>query len=1001
MREAANPPASCRSLFFWAWDDTLEPDEIRRQIRLMHRQGVGGFFMHSRFGLETPYLGEAWDRAVRAAVDEARAQGMEAWIYDEDRWPSGFCGGKVQQAVGGLQGLTMEVTGKEAYAPEGTEVAFWEARVEGDDLLEVREIADPASCTLPTLLVLRLERSGPSPWFNGYPPPDNLNPASEAAFLAFTHAHYFALEGEEFGRTVKGAFTDEPSLHDRHAAFPPKRGWIPWTKGMRPWVAETLGYDWIPYAPHFYFRSPESPWVRHDYWHAVALRYEACYSGQIGSWCRSHGIAFTGHFLQEDRLGLSTRVNGSIMPHYTHQDICGIDLLGEQTDEYLTLKQCASVVHQYAKGGMLVETYAGGGWQFTFEAMKWMGDWMYALGVTRRCQHLALYSLRGCRKRDYPPCFNYQNTWYGKLGILEAYFARLSAVLSQGSPVRDVLLLHPASTAWTQVGCSPYGNPVRRNERDIAPADQLGRRLNALLKWLCGEHYDVDLVDETLLERDGAVVDGALRLASASYRLVVVPEIDSVYPSTLSLLEEYAAEGGTVVVYRTVPSRKGGHPDRAVRSFFASCPFALDEEALLSLITSRVPRPVSVTEGGVQCRAVLAQLRRKGTVGYLFLANNDRECAHEIDVSCVAGGNVVAVDPFTGEERPVRRSEDGSWHERLEATGSRLYRIEEGVPQEQAPSRPRLRMVRRVPVSGPFRFRLDQPNVLTLDKCRYRLAGGPTSGEMEVWEAQQEVRSRLGMVSLLDDEIAQRYTWDTVPHPADGTPLELRFRFRSSIAFPGTLVVETPERFSITLDGRAVDAAPSGYFLDRSFAALPLGRVAGGEHEIVLACGYRNAMELEAVYLTGPFGVSPEREVTALGGSLEAGDWTAQGLFHYPGSVTYLVPFAAEKGERVELRLPRWQGTLVTVLYAGKEHAVVAHGTSSLDLGPAPDDGDGVIEVTVWGSLRNMLGPLHLPEEPAMTGPASFTTKGDGRYHVLPYGLGEGAELGLYEEERP
>lgn len=51
--------------------------------------------MHSRIGLATPYLSEEWFRLVAACVDEAHRQKMEAWLYDEDRWPSEAAGGLV------------------------------------------------------------------------------------------------------------------------------------------------------------------------------------------------------------------------------------------------------------------------------------------------------------------------------------------------------------------------------------------------------------------------------------------------------------------------------------------------------------------------------------------------------------------------------------------------------------------------------------------------------------------------------------------------------------------------------------------------------------------------------------------------------------------------------------------------------------------------------------------------------------------------------------------
>ena len=51
--------------------------------------------MHSRTGLITEYLGEKWFRLIRNCAEYGAAKGMESWIYDEDRWPSGTCGGLV------------------------------------------------------------------------------------------------------------------------------------------------------------------------------------------------------------------------------------------------------------------------------------------------------------------------------------------------------------------------------------------------------------------------------------------------------------------------------------------------------------------------------------------------------------------------------------------------------------------------------------------------------------------------------------------------------------------------------------------------------------------------------------------------------------------------------------------------------------------------------------------------------------------------------------------
>ena len=90
-----NVPKKYRPIPFWSWNEKLETAETREQIRKMDEAGIGGFFMHARGGLQTEYMGEEWFENVEASIDEAEKTGMYAWAYDENGWPSGFGGGKV------------------------------------------------------------------------------------------------------------------------------------------------------------------------------------------------------------------------------------------------------------------------------------------------------------------------------------------------------------------------------------------------------------------------------------------------------------------------------------------------------------------------------------------------------------------------------------------------------------------------------------------------------------------------------------------------------------------------------------------------------------------------------------------------------------------------------------------------------------------------------------------------------------------------------------------
>ncbi len=95
LKQLQNPANMYRGKPFWSWNGELDIDELKRQIDVMKGMGFGGFFMHSRTGLSTEYLGEHWFKCIRACAEYAYSLGMEAWLYDEDRWPSGTCGGLV------------------------------------------------------------------------------------------------------------------------------------------------------------------------------------------------------------------------------------------------------------------------------------------------------------------------------------------------------------------------------------------------------------------------------------------------------------------------------------------------------------------------------------------------------------------------------------------------------------------------------------------------------------------------------------------------------------------------------------------------------------------------------------------------------------------------------------------------------------------------------------------------------------------------------------------
>ena len=213
LPEFLNPSALMRGKPFWSWNGELDEAELLRQIRVFKEMGFGGFFMHSRTGLVTDYLGEEWFRLTNLCADEAAKLGMEAWLYDEDRWPSGTAGGLVTQNPEYRQQFVSAYQMKPAdFSWDDQVLAAFVASVDGLNLSSCKrlcrgETSIPADCTV---LVFRIEHAAESSFYNGNTYVDTMNRSATDAYLQITHEQYRARCGDRFGKTIQGIFTDEP-----------------------------------------------------------------------------------------------------------------------------------------------------------------------------------------------------------------------------------------------------------------------------------------------------------------------------------------------------------------------------------------------------------------------------------------------------------------------------------------------------------------------------------------------------------------------------------------------------------------------------------------------------------------------------------------------------------------------------------------------------------------------------------------------------------------------
>lgn len=488
-------PKKYRPIPFWSWNEKLDVDETREQIRRMDEAGIGGFFMHARGGLQTPYMGEEWFENVAVSVEEAERRGMRPWAYDENGWPSGFGSGLVN-------GLGVEYQQKYL-------------RMESESVHKETEIC----------------KCGEHYFYYDVNPSyvDTLDKRVIAKFIEVAYKPYY----EKFGNAVEGFFTDEPQICIRG---------IPWSFVFREEYQARYGEDIFKHLEELFLAKGDYKTTRVKFWKMVTELFSEAYMKQIYDWCRERGMKLTGHLLMEENLYSQLFCSGACMPHYEYMDIPGMDWLGRNIRDNLTARQVSSVAEQLGKESVLSETFALCGHNVSFAELKGIYEWQMVRGINLLCQHLQGYSLRGIRKRDYPPALYVQQPWWKVYDKLVEALSRESMILAKGKKQVDVLLLHPETTAWSLYDAT-----------DPEPIRELHKRFIATIKELERKHIVFHLGDEILLERHGRVEDGKLVIGEQKYSFVIDSCCDILLPHTRKLLHDFVQGGGKMVGAEELP----------------------------------------------------------------------------------------------------------------------------------------------------------------------------------------------------------------------------------------------------------------------------------------------------------------------------------------------------------------------------------------------------------------------------------------------------------------
>jgi hypothetical protein len=658
---------------FWQKGGPVEV--AREEMERIGGAGIGAVILEAR--PHPDFLGEGWWRDVDAVLEIARRRGMKVWFFDDDTFPTGHAGGAVETAAPEVrrQFLTERHTDVVGPALGASLIVerrkFWGPEADRSDGRLLHVVAYPRAEESHELVGDPVDLSGnivdgvlrwdiPDGWWRVFflsvgagggserhaNHIDYLNADSTQLLIDNVYERIHERYADEFGSTIAGFFSDEPGLYNNPDTFDfaSRLGEpiaLPWNEEVQSVLSERLGADFASALPQLWWPAGgRERDVRYAFMDVVTTLYAENFSRRLGGWCRSHGVEYIGHVIEDNgahaRLGPGA---GHFFRAMAGQDMAGIDIIGGQVipgfsrgpfgnlsgaadGEFFHFglaKLASSAAHldPLKKGRAMCETIGAYGWYAGLRLFSWLTNHLLVRGVTHVVPHA--FSPAAFPDPDCPPHFyaRGQNPQYRFQHVLSAYTNRLSHLLQGGRHIAPFCVLYHADAEWLGEAM-PSERPLRlmmeaQLDADILPADSLPQATTRGI---------------------------SLVLGTESYDALIVPGSAFLPAHVAAQLVRLDDAGVPIVFVGSVPEVTGAEPG-LLRARFR----AVKQHALVDAVAGMTGRAVRVAGPAPFLRVLRID---QGEADVVMLVNESVRDALRTTVTIPRSGEVVAFDAFDG-----------------------------------------------------------------------------------------------------------------------------------------------------------------------------------------------------------------------------------------------------------------------------------------------------------------------------------------------------------------
>ncbi|MGN6267553.1 MAG: glycosyl hydrolase [Ginsengibacter sp.] len=993
----------------WVWHTKVTKEIIDSMMAEFKQNEFGGVMIHPRPGLITEYLSPEWFSLYQYTVKKGKELGLDVWIYDENSYPSGFAGGNVpdQMPESYNQGQMLHLIKADVLPadPKDIFIALKEDNGNFTDITShlMQEKNKTGNFYLFQKAFYQKQANTVGPPEFSYV--DLMAKGVTEKFIEITLKGYEKIVGNEFGKTIPGVFSDEPSIPTQGA------GNIRWTPDLFSSFKKKWGYDLQTHLPSLFEEVGDWKKIRHNYQQTLLQLFIDRWSKPMHAYAEKNNLKWTGHYWEHGWPNPGEGPDNMAMYAWHQQP--GIDMLFNQFNEtspnaqfgnIRSVKELASVANQLNKKRTLSETYGGGGWELTFKDMKRLADWEYVLGVNFLNQHLSMMTLTGARKYDYPQSFSYHTPWWPYYKSLNEYFKRLSFAMSQGKQMNDILIIEPTSSAWM------YSGPGKQNEG----LTSIGNRFQQFVTTLEKSQVEYDLGSENIIKDHGSVKGRNFVVGERSYHTVVIPPgMENIDEATYELLRAYAEAGGKVLFFQKL-QRIDGSLRNELQYFNNSKKNILQFVNLDQSIIEQQFRSDDfqiMANGTDSIGGDLYHHRRWINDGQILFLSNAGVVSPSKGHVTIKGKDALLMNLATGaiEDYPEQvRGDKIVVNFNIPPAGSLMLFVA-NKKQQGVQMYPSLKNKSIIKGSDTKVVRPVE-NTLMIDFCDVQL-NDTLLKDTHVGVASRAVFMHNGFsrnpwnhqVQFKDHIIAR----DTFSKGSGYTAIYHFVIDEHTNYKQFRAVVEQGNLWNqITINGKPVKPVAGKWWLDRSFAVLQISEYLNpGENTLSLTIDPMSVYaEVEPVYILGDFNLASADKGWKIVSPqpLQLGSWKDQGLPLYGSGIRYIKKFDLKNPDhQFEMHLDQWRGTVAAIKVNGVPAGIIYSEPNTLNISRHVKKGINEIEVEVIGSLKNLLGPHHNSPQPGMVGPGHWSnikSYPPGKdYDTYDYGLMTDFELFMYD----